>query len=413
MIIKHYCLDGFTFLEAKLEKDDNDTANRLEGLGVQIKLKTPIVFFNREYRDIHPDILGLICLAIFYPFIGKRVTLPLPVSTILPEALSRPIFTKTKTIEISNIDANLSAYKGNGSSVLAYGGGMDSSAVRALFPEAFVVHEGSIKDGAEVLDLTNDIVTTLEKQERGRLVKTNSRYISDPGGWHIWIGSLVTALLEASEKNASYIYAGTILGSAFMSNGAKYFDRHSARKWHGASGNYWQQLFWDIGIPLVQPLMGCSEILTMEASLNNFEENDIFFCTARNGHACGICPKCFRRMAIKEYLQSIKVDYSNFNNPAIHALLGKCPTYFGHIYSALLSQGWNPPGFLEKYFRHLPRNNTFALHYNPESIDFMPPPLKYSLMKIIENNFTAMTQDEISQMKSWNQTKLETSDYNK
>jgi hypothetical protein len=406
MIIKHYCIDNFTFLEAKFEEDDNKLANRLEGAGVQIELNTPIVFFNKKYNNLHPDVLGLACLAIFYPFIGKRVTLPLPVSTRLPEALSRPIFTKTKEIEITNIEPSLPAYKGNGSSVLAYGGGMDSTAIRALLPETFVVHEASIKKGIEALDHTNSIVSLLEEKGCGSLVKTNSRYLSNPGGWHIWIGSMVTALLEANARNASYINAGTILGSAFMSNGAKYFDRHNARKWHGPSGNYWQQLFWDIELPMVQPLMGCSEILTMEASLKQFNEDEIFFCTATNGRACGVCPKCFRRTAIKDHVLSHNSDYSAFDNPEIHNLLKKSPTYFGHIYSALMSEGWKPPVFLEKYFNHLPQDNTFALRYNPESIDFMPENLKQPIQKVLNDNFNPMDSTEIKQMKTWDQSRL-------
>ena len=406
MIIKHYCVDNFTFIEAKLEDDDRKFANRLEGSGVQIELRTPLVFFNKKYVDLHPDVIGLASLAIFYPFIGKRVTLPLPVSPRLPEALSKPIFTKTKNIEIVNIDPNLPAYQGNGSSVLAYGGGMDSSAIRALFPESFVVHEASIKDGVEVLDRTNDLVSQLEKEGSGSLVKTNSRYISSPGGWHIWIGSMVTALLEANARGASYIQAGTILGSAFMSNGSKYFDRHVAQKWHGPSGNYWQQLFWDIGLPMVQPLMGCSEILTMQASLKRFNENDIFFCTANDGRACGMCPKCFRRTAIRDYVNSEKSDYSRFDNSAVHNLLMKRPTYFGHIYAALMSEGWLPPTFLESYFSHLPKDNTFALHYNPESIDFMPTNQKSNIQKILSENFLPMNKLEVEQMKAWDQAKL-------
>lgn len=406
MIIKHYCVDNFTFIEAKLEEDDYKTANRLEGVGVQIELKTPLVFFNKKYENLHPDVLGLACLAIFYPFIGKRVTMPLPVSGRLPEALSRPIFTKTKLIEITNIDPSLPAYQGDGSSVLAFGGGMDSTAIRALFPESFVVHEASMRDGGEVLDHTNGVVSLLEREGMGSLVRTNSRYLSNPGGWHIWIGSMVTALLEANSRNASYINAGTILGSAFMSNGAKYFDRHSARKWHGPSGNYWQQLFWDIELPMVQPLMGCSEILTMEASLKKFNEDEIFFCTAKNGRACGVCPKCFRRSAIKDYVLSKRLDYTPYDNPAVHNLLRKSPTYFGHIYSALMSGGWEPPAFLEQYFQHLPADNTFALRYNPESIDFMPERLKGSIQNVLDANFTSMSAGEIMQMRSWDQSCL-------
>ncbi|WP_214000003.1 DUF6395 domain-containing protein [Arsukibacterium sp.] len=336
MIFLHYVSGGCTFIEAIFEDNDLKTSKRLEGVGVEISNRNPLVFFNKEYSDIHPDIIGLVCLAIFYPFIGSDVTFPQPITPKLAESINRDIFLKHKKLNIRNVSQDLIPYLGEQGEVLAFGGGMDSSAIRALFPEAFVVHEASIKNGILVADDANELTASLESKGRGSLVETNSRFISNPGGWHVWIGSIVTALLEAGKRRAKYIYAGTILGSAFMSNGAKYFDRHASSKWHGPSGNYWQQLFWDIGLPLVQPLMGCSEILTMQASLKYLNKNEISYCTADNGKACGVCPKCFRRSCIENYVTGEQIDFSRFDNNAVNLILNKnlfiLDTYTQHLF---------------------------------------------------------------------------------
>lgn len=406
MIFLHYVSGGSTYIEAIFEGSDLKTSKRLEGAGVEITNRNPLVFFNKEYKDIHPDIIGLVCLAIFYPFIGSEVTFPKSITPKLAESINREIFLKHKKLTIRNVDENLEGYTGECGEVLAFGGGMDSSAIRALFPEAFVVHEASVRNGVLVPDDANVLTNSLEAKGRGALVETNSRFISEPGGWHVWIGSLVTALLEAGKRKARYIYAGTILGSAFMSNGAKYFDRHASSKWHGPSGNYWQQLFWDVGIPMVQPLMGCSEILTMQVSLKYLNKEEISYCTADNGKACGICPKCFRRNCIESYLTGSDIDFRGFDNYSVNAVLNKKPLYFGHIYAALISDGWKIPSFIEDRFSFLPRDNSFSLGFNPESIDFMPFDLRGKIDKVLNKEFREMTEVEINQMKYWDQGKF-------
>lgn len=403
MKFNYYTFGGCTFIEAVFDEDDNHSARRLEGSGVTITNRNPLVFFDKVYNDIHPDIIALACLAIFYPFIGNKVTFPFPVTNRIVDSINRTIFTKEKKLEITNIDPALDGYEGKYGQVLAFGGGMDSSAIRALFPEAFVVHEASVKNGQLVTDPANDVTASLQEMGRGSLVKTNSRYISDPGGWHVWIGSIVTALLEAGKRRAKHIYAGTILGSAFLSNGNKYFDRHVSSKWHGVSGNYWQQLFWDIGIPLVQPLMGCSEILTMDISLKLLSSDEISYCTADNGNACGICPKCFRRSCIENFITGKSIDFSKFDNYHVNAVINRKPLYFGHIYAALISAGWDIPDFIGNRFDFLPKDHSFPLGFNPQSIDFIPSDLKDKINDTLYKNFRVMTDHEILQMKSWDQ----------
>lgn len=406
MIFLHYVSGGSTYIEAIFEESDLKISKRLEGAGVEITNRNPLVFFNKEYRDIHPDIIGLVCLAIFYPFIGSDVTFPKAITPKLAESINREIFLKHKKLNIRNVDANLETYTGEQGEVLAFGGGMDSSAIRALFPEAFVVHEASVKNGILIPDDANVLTASLELKGRGSLVETNSRFISEPGGWHVWIGSIVTSLLEAGKRRAKCIYAGTILGSAFMSNGARYFDRHASQKWHGPSGNYWQQLFWDIGLPLVQPLMGCSEILTMQASLKYLSQSEISYCTADNGKACGVCPKCFRRSCIASFVTGQSVDFARFDNYSVNAVINKKPLYFGHIYAGLISADWEIPNFIGDRLSFLPKDNSFSLGCNPESLDFMPINLRKKISSVLEDNFRMMSSSEISQMKSWDQSRF-------
>jgi len=133
MKFEFYTIGGNTYLEAFFEESDTIEGKRLEGPGTRIINRNPLVFFDQDYSGLHPDIVGLACLAIFYPFIGKNVTFPKPVSKRLSDSINREIFAKNKKLNIRNIDTCIAKYSGNGKAVLAYGGGVDSSAVRAVF----------------------------------------------------------------------------------------------------------------------------------------------------------------------------------------------------------------------------------------------------------------------------------------
>jgi len=151
--------------------------------------------------------------------------------------------------------------------------------------------------------------------------------------------------------------------------------------------------------------MGCSEILTTQITLDHFREDEVFFCTAKDGRPCGSCPKCFRRACIRDYLQNKKADFFNYDNPQVHSILNKSPIYFGHIYSTLIADGWTPPSFALDKLTSLPSDSIFALRYNPESLDFMPDEIREYIKSKLDKKFTPMNTTELKMMKSWDQIK--------
>ena len=61
---------GLSHIKAYFEEGDTYIGNRQEGSGAQIQYSVEDICFDYEVKQIHPDILGLICLLIFYPFFG-------------------------------------------------------------------------------------------------------------------------------------------------------------------------------------------------------------------------------------------------------------------------------------------------------------------------------------------------------
>lgn len=242
--------------------------------------------------------------------------------------------------------------------------------------------------------------------EKGTLVTSNQRFLSQPTGWHVWIASAVTAALVASKRKSSYVLTGTNLGSSFIQNGTKYFDRHSSSKWHGISGNYWEQLFWDIGLPVFSPISGMSELLNLDISYKKLDKTEVVYCNKKDGGNCGKCAKCFRRECVEDFLGVSNVDYEKFRNADVIKMLDKRPTYFGHLYASMLNDGWLPPKWILDRLSHLPSDVSFPLKYNVESLDFVPENLRDEISKRILSNFEPMSEKELSSMKAWDQVNI-------
>ena len=282
-------------LRAVFEDGDRHEGSRQEGPGQTITYSGTDITFDYPVRSIHPDLLGLLCLIVFYPFIGERAVFPMPVSPRLEQAFQNQNF--RRRFRFDNVDPGVEAYSGS-RLALSFGGGIDSSAVCTMFPDAYVVHEAHIKDGRLVPSHAHQIVQDLGP-DRGRVVATNQRYVSRPGGWHGWTCAAAAALLMATDNDFGMILMGTILGATLLANGSVYWDRFQARERHGFTGNFWQSAFNAVGMPMFSPVCGASEFLTMTLSLDLIKAGRVVYCMEQDGRPCLRCSKCLRRDMIR------------------------------------------------------------------------------------------------------------------
>ena len=393
---------GKTRIEAIFEEDDDITGNREEGAGTEITIKDKTIVYDYPVKEIHPDILGLICLTNFYPFMGGGVTFPKAVSPRLVRAFERGPFLDKKKLEFRNVDKGLEKFSGS-KIALAFGGGVDSSSVREMFPEAFVVHEAHIRDGEVVESFSHEVVKRMEG-DRGKLVTTNARFVSLPGGWHSWPCSMNTALLMATDFDFGLILCGTVMGSNYLWNGNKYYDRHAARELHGFSGNYWQSTFHEIGIPLFSPIDGISEFGSMRVSSKLLERGEVVYCMEADGNSCNKCTKCFRREVIRSVVDdTFEPNWENYDVPFIHGFLEKRPLYFGHIYSYARKVG-KLPDWADAKIRGVQEiKSDWPLHYFEPAMDFCPEEWVETICERIRSNFDMMSKSEEKELVRWNQ----------
>jgi len=404
MKFEFWTTPGCTHIKAILEEEDSKIGKREEGEGVEIELKETTLTYDYEVKQIHPDILGLICMANFYPFIGSSVEFPEPVSNRLELAFQTKWFTKDKKIDFRNVDYDIPKYSGN-KMVISFGGGIDSSTVRVMFPEAFVVHEAHIRDGERVPCHVHTVVENLGL-EKGRVVVTNQRYVSIPGGWHSWPCSTVTSLLMATDNDFGIILVGsTIGGTQLWKNGERFWDRHTSRKWHGFSGSHWQSTFHMIGIPMFSPVMGTSELETMRLALPLLHKGDVVYCMNDKGFACKKCAKCFRRDVIRNLVESeYHPNWVAYDTELIHTFLEKRPLYFGHIFGFSKPRSKAlPDWFTERISDIAEIKSEWPIKLYQDVFDFCPESWREKLQERILEHIEPMTKREVIELKTFHQ----------
>ena len=388
-----------TVLRALMEDGDQMQGPRQEGACTTITYSGQHIVFDYEATNVHPDLLGLLCLTIFYPFVGERVVFPAPVSPRLEEAFRNTNF--ARQFRFDNVDPSVEVYSGS-KMALSFGGGIDSSAVRVLFPEAYVVHEAHWRDGHVVPSDTHGVVHDMGVS-RGRVVKTNQRYVSVPGGWHGWPCAFATTLLMATDHDFGIILMGATLGGTLLKGGTGYWDRFSARASHGPTGNFWQSAFNAVGIPAFSPVCGASAFLTMALSLELVRAGKVFYCTERDGGACRQCPKCLRRDVVRAVVDpEHQPKWAQYDREVIHSFLNRDPVSHGHIFSFASRKVEGLPGFVRSRIQDLRTiESDWPLRVHPGAFDFCDNRWRPMIRDRVLEYLDPMQTEDIAELETW------------
>ncbi len=401
----NFWVDGsYTFLEAILEAGDYHKTNRQEGSCPPIQLRTNLVYFDYPVQSIHPDLLAGICLVIFHPFMGKSVTFPRAVSPRLANNLGSPGILRglprQQSVQVRNVNPHLPPYRGDRPAI-AFGGGMDSTSLRALFPEVYLVQEAHLRNGQVVPDRTSDVIKPLVAQGRAKTIRSNLRYITEPGGWTAWTSKLATSLLVTTDFKFGAIYTGDILGAAFIEGGVQFVDRYEKQKHYGIAGNSWQSLFYGLGLPFFSPISGVSEVASTQISFGTFPIDQITWCTADHGRPCERCIKCLRRAVIRAALGiETQQNWDRYASPRNLELLKPRPLYMGHIYAYCVPKIANAPAWLRATAAGLPIPD-WVTRYYPESFDFMPEAHRDVVRTALDRYLEPMSDRDMAALKTW------------
>jgi len=300
------------------ENEGEQFGYRDEGDRVEIRLKEKISRLKFEYipKEIHPDIVALICYCAFYPFIKEWVTFPLEIS-LQAKSIFERFYLQTKTngkvglaapIKVRNASATVTPYKSRKSSALiSFGGGMDSTAVSLLYPEIPLVNQ---YDGFEQSVAMHELYGKIRSVNPAITCYShysNIRTLTKPEGFTGWTCCYLCALLMLVDCGADNILTGGVLGSKYLGGSSNRFIKASAMVENGGmlqSNKYfrnWEAFFLGLGVRPQHPVSGMSGVLTAKIVEEMKLGDAVLYCQKEEGRPCHSCAKCFTKNLALEY----------------------------------------------------------------------------------------------------------------
>jgi hypothetical protein len=297
-----WVVDNRFYIRGEFVKDHGDVKKgpRYQGPFDELEMVDDTVWYNYIPKHLHADELAIMCFMIFFPWIGQKVEFPKPVSSEVFEAINHPTFTRFKgDIEVLNLEEigpqpiNRADLVNPEDVVISFGGGVDSSALHALFPEATLVHEINVEEEEESVEHHRVIVAMKHHNARKRTpvywIQTNARYLSKPSGVTNWLCPLIPALLVACDRGKKVVFTGSNIGTMFLKNGKMYSPGHQMK-------NPAREIMSRHMVPIVQASAHISVATAYRLCNEEGIISDVVFCEAGPDKGpCSKCMKCMRR----------------------------------------------------------------------------------------------------------------------
>ena len=195
---------------------------------------------------------------------------------------------------------------------LAFSGGIDSAAAMALMPEDTVLLYNERTGISGQLDHTNAFRFFGKiASDSGRIVHripSNHEQLRALQGKSVGFSTdfacAVQVILLADYFGLDSVATGMPLENAYLFHGYKYRDFATSWFW-----KHYAPLFEAVGLPLYQPVAGCSEVINLNIVIASGWDGWAQSCLRSNqgGEVCGSCWKCFR----KNTLQGLPFSMSN------------------------------------------------------------------------------------------------------
>lgn len=346
-------------LESKYNHHENwsysDNILKFNYKGLTLWWKMPE---NYSFEDSHPDLFKLAEFVLLYP------------------------------LEPNILDGWKPTRKPGFRPGLAFSGGIDSTAAMELLPEQTVLFYHKREGFNSKLDHSNAIrfIDQLNKCHNKRVIVVESnheviRTLSEnkSPGFMTDYACAVHVILLADLFSLDSLATGMPLENSYLWHGQKF--RQFNESW------FWKKhapLFESVGLPILQPVMGCSEIINQKivkkAGYIDFAQS----CLRSSSELpCGSCWKCFRKNSlngsdiilsneIDTFLSKPKLKMAASTLYTIQQLRGKTPLF---------------DKIVETYptvSRHIDEDVSFLeQHYSP-SLDLIPEKYRNYVRQKIE-----------------------------
>jgi hypothetical protein len=272
---------------------------------------------------------------------------------------------------------------------LSFSGGVDSTAAMCLIPESSILFYME-RDFESMINHTNANRFISHLRQSGREViisKSNHEIIrtfhSKNYGFSTDYACMAHMILLADHYDLDSAATGMPLENSYFFHGSK------VRQFE--QSNFWKKyapMFEFLGIPLYQPVAGCSEILNHKIVTDHGFEDFAKSCIRSNipGETCNECWKCFRKNTFSQLPWKMSPEISKF--------LKKRPLKQGiatlYALQMISKSKQNLPSEAEDLLEILNEDLSFLLEYWSPSVKLLPPKYQQQTQERLELHATQM-----------------------
>ena len=393
-------------------EDDDRTEGRGQGTNtVRLNARHVSVQLPVQPRHApHPDAEALAIFVIVRPWIGSRIQVPRGVSIEFANLVK-----KLFALEIGPVDKNLAPRTPGTQPVVSYSAGYNSAAASVLFPDAVHLHHRRVThpdvpdNGRYRADAIEQLVVAAGGRGRDvHIVRSDFEHLCSPyPTLPHWFGFAVGPLLLADHFDAGALILGGILEITYLQSGTKWVGEPR----RGTGIDPLPEL---VGLPIMRPLAGLSEVATMRLSLGSELRGIVRSCLGGTfDDACHQCAKCLR----KDLLQAV-IDEDERAMAAISddsagwvAFAQPGPVYMQAQFEYALARIPDrlKSGPMRQAIQRMGgvavEDTTWLDRAYPPAVDYgVPAAWQQETRRRIEASVGWMSQGEIAAMKSWDRT---------
>ncbi|GAA4571367.1 DUF6395 domain-containing protein [Planotetraspora kaengkrachanensis] len=304
MRVKWTVADDVWNLTFLLDPEDEITGNCSDGAALELRTNSCQIRLPKgatNGANVHPDLLAVAAWTVVAPWTRQKVTFDRPISPALAE-----VFRTHWNVDAGPVGGDPRSGTRLG---ISYSGGADSMAAADMFPDAPFIHFQRISHPRVPNRWSfyrSDVLAGLAQEtarETGREVTTVQSDLEfllrlPRPGYPEHHAVTVGALLLADELDLGGIALGYELGSRWL-GGDRYTHRYSPDNPMWSADGKWGRLMSAVGLPMVLPVGGLSEPVTMRIAMESDLAPYVRWCLRgdRSG-PCQKCAKCLRKELI-------------------------------------------------------------------------------------------------------------------
>ncbi|MCG5214390.1 DUF6395 domain-containing protein [Streptosporangium sp. KLBMP 9127] len=390
----------------RLDPEDGLDGTVTDGQAVRLATNSCRIQLPRRVADVHPDLLALAAWTVVAPWTTRRITFDRPVSPDLAAAVERGW-----GIEVGPVGGGPRA---GGRLAISYSGGADSAAVAAILPDSPLVHFQRVPHPRVPNRWTHyrsDVLAKLAARTGRELTITRSDLeftLAEPRpGYPEHHAVTAGAALMADELDLGGLAFGYELGSRWL-GGGRYLLRYTPDNPMWSGDGRWGRLFQAAGLPIVLPVGGVSEAMTMRLALTSELRPYVRWCLRGDGGPCGECGKCLYKELIHAAVERRPLKTAITAARPVAAKWQKPPPYGGQEmieYGCARVPGieTTPFGVAAGHLGATVESTSWLDHCYRPALEEIPDPWRKQVTDFMAEEVGFMTEDEERRVRDWGQ----------